>query len=40
MTKKISRTWVDFTEASDDVEKLEFPVPSSSITKEMDHNSN
>lgn len=38
--KKISKTWVDFVVASEDVEKLEFPVPSSSLTKEIDHNSN
>ena len=31
---------MDFTDVKEDVEKLEFPVPSCSITTEMDLNSN
>ena len=35
----MSKTWVDFEKASEDVEKLEFPVPSCSVSNEMDLNS-
>lgn len=38
-----TKTWVDFTSLSEDVEKLEFPVPREGnfvSSGEKDHNSN
>ena len=36
----VPKTWIDFSKLSEDVEKLEFPVPKNSQISEMDINSN